>query len=297
MTAGGTAYCWGYNGEGELGSGNFVDSWRPVPVSGGLSFATIKAAGAYTCGLTATGAAYCWGWNYWGQLGSSSQVSSVIPSQISSPVPLPVSGGITFAQLTTGGSHACGLTAGGAAYCWGWNGDGELGIGTFGQSSATPLAVSGGLTFTSISAGYGYTCGLTRSGSAYCWGVNGDDQLGNGIEHGSSAVPVPVAGNLSFSTIGAGSATCALDAAGIAYCWGWNRTGQIGVGTVSSDQFATPQRVVGGHTFDRLTVSASHNCARTTAGVWYCWGDKESGALGVGTTTNSGTPLKVLGQQ
>jgi len=297
LTAGGTAYCWGYNGEGEVGWGNFVDSWRPVPVSGGLSFATIKAAGAYTCGLTATGAAYCWGWNYWGQLGSSSQVSSVIPSQISSPVPLPVSGGITFAQLTTGGSHACGLTAGGAAYCWGWNGDGELGIGTFGQSSATPLAVSGGLTFTSISAGYGYTCGLTRSGSAYCWGVNGDDQLGNGIEHGSSAVPVPVAGNLSFSTIGAGSATCALDAAGIAYCWGWNRTGQIGVGTVSSDQFATPQRVVGGHTFDRLMVGGSQNCARTSAGVWYCWGDNESGALGVGTFTNSGTPLKVLGQQ
>jgi alpha-tubulin suppressor-like RCC1 family protein len=291
LTAAGAAYCWGYNGVGSLGSGNLEDSWRPVPVSGGLTFATIKAGNNHTCGLTTTGTAYCWGWNYWGQLGSSGQGSSAVP--------LAVSGGITFAELTTAQANTCGLTKDGAAYCWGWNGDGELGVGTFGPSSATPLPVSGGLTFTSIAAVGTHTCGLTRSGSVYCWGTNGDDELGNGIEHGSSAVPVRVASNLNFSAVGAGlSHSCALDAAGTAYCWGQNITGQIGLGNISTDLFATPQRVVGGLTFDRLTVGSSHNCARTTAGVWYCWGDNQNGALGVGvrTTTASGTPLKVLGQ-
>ena len=91
--------------------------------------------------------------------------------------------------------------------------------------------------------------------------------------------------------------TCALDAAGAAWCWGQNFNDQSGVGFASSQPIATPQRVVGGLTFDRLSVGFAHSCARTIPGVWYCWGSNEGSALGVGTATNSGTPLKVLGQQ
>ncbi len=289
LTAPGAAYCWGYNEVGALGSGDFENSWRPAPVSGGLTFVTVKAGTNHTCGVITTGAAYCWGWNYFGQLGNGSQSSS--------SVPVPVSGGVAFAELALASNQTCGLTRDGAAYCWGFNPNGELGTGTAGEGSSAPLLVSGGLTFTSISAGGAHTCGLTRSGSAYCWGTNSNDELGNGTERGQGTVPVAVAGNISFSVVAAGAShTCGLDAAGAAYCWGQNAVGQIGVGNASDALFATPQRVVGGLTFDRLTVGGSHNCARTIAGAWYCWGENASGALGVGTNTNTGTPVKVLGQ-
>jgi alpha-tubulin suppressor-like RCC1 family protein len=131
----------------------------------------------------------------------------------------------------------------------------------------------------------------------YCWGSDFYATLGNGPDRVSSDVPVPVTSVITFSALSAGSFhTCAIDAGGSTYCWGWNLYGQIGLGSAADELFGTPQRVVGGLTFDKLTAGGSHNCARTTAGIWYCWGN-ESGFLGVGNTTNSGTPAKVLGQK
>jgi alpha-tubulin suppressor-like RCC1 family protein len=63
------------------------------------------------------------------------------------------------------------MTASGAAYCWGDNYDGQLGNATATwPNSTTPVAVSGGLSFQSVSAGFSHTCGLTTSGASYCWG-------------------------------------------------------------------------------------------------------------------------------
>ncbi|MFL5483639.1 MAG: Ig-like domain-containing protein [Gemmatimonadaceae bacterium] len=288
LTAAGAAYCWGRNDSGQLGSNNADDSWRPVAVSGGFSFVEIDAgSGNHTCALTSSGKAYCWGV---GGLG----ITGVMESR----VPVAVYGGINFATLSVGGSHTCGLTSDGTAYCWGDNNAGQLGVGQFGNRMDTPVAVSGGLKFATITTGDAHTCGVTLSGSLYCWGHNAFDESGTGPFFDNSYVPAPVITNLKFSVVGAGPThTCALDVTGNAYCWGFNEGGQLGIGTVTTELFETPQRVIGDLTFDRLSVRGSHTCARSTAGGWYCWGNNETGALGVGSSNSSGTPLKVLGQQ
>jgi len=37
---------------------------------------------------------------------------------------------LTFSQITAGGSHTCGVTTEGVAYCWGYNFTGQLGLGS-----------------------------------------------------------------------------------------------------------------------------------------------------------------------
>jgi len=291
LTSGAAAYCWGYNGDGSLGNGTTLRSWRPSPVAGGHRFLILEAGATHTCGLTVDHAAYCWGSNQGGQLGSAETASGLIP--------VAVQGGHAFASITVGGSHSCGLTTDGVAYCWGNNTSGQLGVGDEVPSSATPLAVQGGLTFASLSAGEAHTCGLTTTGALYCWGWNFDGQLGDANGPTPSALPSLVAGGHAFVAVSAGgSHSCAIDDALAAYCWGSNREGQLGIGVVSSAAYSSPQPVVSGLAFIDIAVGDAVSCAKTTAGIWYCWGNNGDGALGIGNNTgDSGRPLKVLGQR
>jgi alpha-tubulin suppressor-like RCC1 family protein len=101
-----------------------------------------------------------------------------------------VAGNLTFVSISTGASFACGLTVSGLAYCWGLNNYGQLGDGTT-ENRLTPVLVSGGLTFTELSAGIDQVCGVTKT-AAYCWGQNDRGQLGDGPGGGISTVPVQV---------------------------------------------------------------------------------------------------------
>jgi alpha-tubulin suppressor-like RCC1 family protein len=240
VTTSGAAYCWGNNTSGQLGNGSTTASSVPVAVSGGLVFASVSAGLDHVCGVTTAGAAYCWGNNAYGSLGNGSVTSSTVP--------VAVSGALPFASVGAGFRFACGLTTAGGAYCWGDNYDGELGIGsTTGPQqcsgppcSMTPVEVSGSLSFTSLSVGYTHTCGLTGSGAAYCWGFNGDGELGNGSTT-NSAVPVAVTGGLTFVSVSAGYGhTCAVATSGTAYCWGYGIYGQLGNGGTANSTTPTP---------------------------------------------------------
>ena len=217
LTSTKTAWCSGGNAYGELGSGDTSNSRAAVNVAGGHAFVSIAAGVNNACGIATGGVAYCWGSNGGGMLGSGDTVSM-------SSLPVAVAGGLTFAQISAGFGHACGVTTSGDGYCWGFNEHGQLGSGDTATSSKTPQLVAGGLHFVMISAGSQHSCGLTTTGAAYCWGAAG--LLGTASGAGSNT-PVAVDGALTFLTIDAGIAydpidesTCALTTSGAVYCWG-----------------------------------------------------------------------------
>jgi RNA polymerase sigma factor (sigma-70 family) len=152
-----------------------------------------------------------------------------------------VDGDLTFSALAGSGGfgHSCALTGAGAAYCWGRNIAGELGNGSRDfDASSTPLAVSGGLSFSAVVTGAFHTCGLTTAGAAYCWGDDHWGELGDSsatCETCESSMPVPVYGDLSFRTLASnGGHTCGLANNGPAYCWGLNDFGQLGDGSTTN---------------------------------------------------------------
>lgn len=258
-----------------------------------IRYRSVSAGTMHACDIASGGIVWCWGLNgVEGRIGSAQMGDGVM-----SNVPVKLSSGLRFAQISTYGRHTCGITLGGAAYCWGSNSWGTLGNGSNASQSPTPVAVSGNLTFRSVSAGADHTCGITTDNRAYCWGNNDWRQLGTGTAF--SGTPVLVSNTLSFAKITAGTAfTCGITTGAETYCWGANSIGQVGDGgkiSYGNVFVSAPQKVVGGQTFQSVTLGNQFACALTQIGQGYCWGSNNS-KLGNGNGgTDSSTPAQLGG--
>jgi len=253
LTPAGAVYCWGSNQFGQLGhsenAGVVAPNPAPVQVATSALFTRLAAGEHHNCALTAAGAAHCWGRNNQGQLGIEINIGTQIPT-----LPQAVSGNLVFASVTPGGTHTCGLTAAGSAYCWGSNERGEGGTSVNfenGVPNQAPTAVESNLLFTALAAGQQHTCGLVAGGDAYCWGTNRSGQLTRSFsEVTRSEVPLLIAGGVSFIQLAADAENvCGVIGAGAAYCWGLNGYGQLGTTAGLGTAVAFPQAVSGGLTF------------------------------------------------
>ncbi len=291
----GTAWCWGANEHGQLGTGDKSPSTVPLPVAGGLTFTSIAAGAGYTCAVTPNGQGYCWGDNSMMELGNRQAGKT-------SATPVPVLSAPAFAS--TGGAsnmaHTCALTTTQAAYCWGYNRFGMVGNGSV-RDEPYPLAVVGGLSFSSISAAHMRTCGVALDGSVYCWGRGGRIQLGNaaapldlcdGFE--CSMSPRALGDGQRYSSVSTGRVhTCAIADDGSLHCWGENSFGQVGDGTFSDA--GAPMAVEAGRRFTLVSAGDSHTCGLLGDGRAMCWGLDQDGRSGTGTGQWSPLPAFVSG--
>ena len=287
----GRAYCAGLNVRGQLGVGyESTLSYAPVLVVGDHSFQSVAAGGDHTCGITTDNDAYCWGDNWFGQLGTGTYNDT-------SEAPALVTGGHKFRSLSLGFDHTCGITLSGDAYCWGYNGYGQLGNGSISYIVPNPSRTLLPAAAASLTLGGIHTCGIATDNIAYCWGSASRGRIGNGKSSGVYSSPQAVAGGLTYQTLKAGAHhACGVTTGSKAYCWGSNTSGQLGDGLESAYK-TTPQPVTGGYSFTKVAAGGAHTCGLTTGRALLCWGNNEWGQLGVGSTSPepSYQPLPVAG--
>jgi alpha-tubulin suppressor-like RCC1 family protein len=290
----GTAWCWGPNQYGQLGTGDTATAMVPRAAAEGYLFSkvSVSTGGAFSCGIATTGAAYCWGNQEGGRLGDGTMGAS--GSYVTSPVP--VSGGHTFIDIAAGGDHACAVATGGAAYCWGHNEQGQLGTGST-TNSAVPVAVTGGLTFRSITTHQMVSCGITGDGTGYCWGYGDNHNLGNGSTSSTNA-PTPISGGLHFSSLSLGLlSACGVEVSGDGYCWGSNGVGELGIGSFTPSESLVPVKVVDGHRWSVVSAGIFVTCGATTGDEGFGWGGNVFGERGTGSypAPDVASPMPISG--
>jgi alpha-tubulin suppressor-like RCC1 family protein len=305
----GTVRCWGFGGNGRLGSGNtdnIGDNETPA-VAGTVNLgaertaAAVTAGRGHTCVVLDNGSVDCWGFGADGRLGYGNTDSigdNETPGEIG---PVNLGTARTATAITAGEAHTCALLDDGTVRCWGANASGQLGYGNTTPvgddetpDTAGPVKLGTGRTAVAITAGSFHTCALLDNATVRCWGFGRVGALGYGNTDSIGANETPdVTGPVNLgaerraTAISAGAFhTCALLDNGAVRCWGFGRAGRLGyanansVGDDETPDTVGPVDLGTGRAAVAVSTGETHSCARLDDGSVRCWGHGANGRLG-----------------
>jgi alpha-tubulin suppressor-like RCC1 family protein len=310
----GRLYAFGWNYDGQLGDGSFLNRSRPVRVLEGVL--EVAAGNLHSLALLEGGLVLAFGNGERGQLGDGTFATK------GKPVELPM----RARGVAAGYSHTLVLGLDGRVYTAGSNEEGQLGEGTTRVRNRL-LPVEGLPPVVGGAAGYFHSLAWTQSGELYAWGSNLSGQLGTGTVESSprpqrvlTGVRLAVGGG-SFTALllGDGSVLVAgLDSAtfrkveglpkavalaagrahllvlgedGRVYALGENEMGQLGDGTQESR--LEPRPVEGLLGVRAIGAGDAHSLALLADGRLFAWGDNRFGQLGDGTREIRLRPVQV----
>ena len=163
------------------------------------------------------------------------------------------------------------------------------------SSNNQSQAVEAGPTFTTVSSGEHFTCGLTSVGDVYCWGDKSYSQLGtSAVDYNSTPNKVYQITNAVEIAAGRDFA-CARISDGSVACWGRGDLGQTGDGYLSTENRIFATRVHGVTTATGISVGESHACVLKKDRNVYCWGQNQLLQLGNNLSRIETMPVKVEG--
>eukprot|EP00004_Rigifila_ramosa_P014258 TRINITY_DN322_c0_g1_i1.p1 TRINITY_DN322_c0_g1~~TRINITY_DN322_c0_g1_i1.p1 ORF type:complete len:2118 (-),score=348.64 TRINITY_DN322_c0_g1_i1:14-5707(-) len=230
LSAAGAGVCWGGNSVGQLGIGSTQSvgcgggcgAMPPGAANLGGIVVQITAGDRQTCAILSGGVLVCVGYGFYGSLGTgNSQNSGDMAGRLPTSVPLTQFGWLQYpvsVSVGGGGSDgtACTLLQLGDLTCWGYNYNGQLGIGNTGSIGddvgelPSALVSLGTSKVHSVMHGASHVCALMTDGDVKCWGGSSSGQLGlgNTLSVGDNAGEMPpplVSLNPFLSTVLPGS--------------------------------------------------------------------------------------------
>lgn len=327
-----TTRCWGQN-IGPLGKPNLEigndrgEKGLNLPrlsLGTGLTLKQIFP-GYTTCALFTNGALKCWGYGTFGGNGQGS-TSHIGPgfTQFGDGLPFVNLGtGRTVSKLfQQGAQHLCALLDDNSLKCWGYNVNGQLGLGDTGNrgdaanemgDNLPEVNLGTGRTAIDVAIGWLHTCAILDNASVKCWGNNQYGQLGVGHttqlgdganEMGDNLPTVNLGVGRTAKSITAGNYhTCAILDDNSVKCWGLNLHGQLGQGDVGprgvaaiemGDNLSAVDLGVG-RTAVSIVAGGFHSCAILDNGQAKCWGRNHFGQLGKENYLNIGDDLNEMG--
>ena len=319
MRSNGEVRCWGNNMnlQGSAIAGQLGRNTAPIPntllspPSSSIVNVTARAVaggGAHTCAITTANHARCWGANDLGQLGTNITATAVgdVAGEMSTLQESELGTRRIF-QVVAGADHTCailGSASPGPVKCWGYNGDGALGIGNTLDRGDEPnemgtnlptLALGTGRNAKWLAAGDGHTCAVLDNNTLKCWGRNdmGQEGMGDFTTRLSPSTSTVNLGSLrtahatvAFPVAAGHEHTCIILDNSTVKCWGENTDGQLGYGdtTLRTAPDANAINLGTGLTAKAIATGVSYTCALLSNNTVKCWGRNDDGQLGYGDT-------------
>ncbi|MBT5122039.1 MAG: hypothetical protein HOM38_04860, partial [Euryarchaeota archaeon] len=253
----------------------------------------MTAGTGHSCSLYSNSSVYCWGSNFLGALGDASTAGD---SNVHEPGWVDLGVGRTATSIAHGGVasyHGCAILDNNSLSCWGWNGQGQLGLGnTTNQGAATFVDLGTGRSPIKVTLGQLHTCVLLDNNSVYCMGDNTYGQVGDGTTVDKNSPTFVDFGNGRYAVdIESGDVhTCALLDNGSVSCWGYNAYGQLGLGhTTTPVSVPTYVPLALGRHVASLATGQHHTCFAYDNGDVACTGRNQQGQLGIGNTAQKTT--------
>ena len=177
----GTVWSWGYNGYGQIGTGDTNARTYPEKMNNKNTIVKISAGSQYLAMIDASGYVWSVGYNGYGQFGTGDTTNSNLPIQM-----IDTDGNAlkNVKDIATGSNHTIILKQDGSVFGVGLNSHGELGIGntTSPQNRIVQVLDSQNAPVTNIKNIYaaGYSTYLTLDKGMYVTGYNNYGQLYTG---------------------------------------------------------------------------------------------------------------------
>lgn len=154
--------CWGDNSYCMLGLGDQTnrgadanqmgDALPAVQLGVGRLVTQVASGWGGSCAVLDTGALKCWGYNYYGDLGLGDTIfRGCAKGDMGDSLPAVNLGSEVGAvqQVRLGGVYACALLQGGIK-CWGYNNEGNLGLGDTVSRGSAPQSTGDNLPWVSV---------------------------------------------------------------------------------------------------------------------------------------------------
>ncbi|GAA0370460.1 S-layer homology domain-containing protein [Bacillus horti] len=278
----GRVFSWGQNDDGQLGIGSNEGSNRPVQVTDLQNITYISSGLAYhALALDEAGKVWSWGRNTSGQLGNGTNISSNVPVE--------VTGLEDTVMVAAGGYFSLALKADGTVWSWGHNEQGQLGHGGT-TNTNTPIQIPDLSNIVFIAAGGNHSLAIDAQGDVWAWGQNNWGAVGDGTSTNRRS-PVKLTGISDIIHIAGGvSHTVAVKRDGSVWSWGLNNYSQLGDGTTTNRH--SPVQVSGLEDIRQVTAGAFFSTALKNDGTVWSWGLNSGGELGDRSTETRITPVQ-----